>query len=126
MFYSAKDPWIVENYFKKYTDDDIIMMGGYIGSDKKANYAYLAIAIQPTSETVAEGEFAGCKVVRVLHSVPSASEASGLSWFKSNGYESHEGTAYFNPKDGSITIAPVQGKHDKKDFVIHRKYTPAE
>ena len=126
VFYSAKDPWIVENYFKKYTDDDIIMMGGYIGSDKKANYAYLAIAIQPTSETVAEGEFAGCKVVRVLHSVPSASEASGLSWFKSNGYESHEGTAYFNPKDGSITIAPVQGKHDKKDFVIHRKYTPAE
>ena len=126
VFYSAKDPWIVKNYFAKYTDDDIIMMGGYISSDKKANYGYLAIAIQLTSETVADGEFAGCKVVKVLHSVPSASEADDLSWFKSNGYESHEGTAYFNPKDGSITIAPVQGKHDKKDFVIHRKYTPAE
>lgn len=126
VFYSAKDPWIVKNYFDKYTDDDILMLGGYIGSDKKANYGYLAIALRLTSEVVSEGEFAGCKVVKVLHSVPAASEASGLSWFKDNGYESQEGTGYFNPKDGSITLVNVKGKKEKKEFNIHRRYTPAE
>jgi hypothetical protein len=124
VFYNGTDPWVLKNYFDKYTDDSIMAIGGYVDSKKVANYFYLAITMQLTSEEVTEGEFAGCKKIDILHSVPCASEASGLSWYKSNGYESQTGTGYYNPKDGSITIVDLKGKKGGKEFNVHRRYSP--
>lgn len=126
VFYNGTDPWVLKNYFDKYTDDSLLALGGYVDSKKVANYFYLAIILQLTSDEVADGEFAGCKVVNIVHSVPCASEASGLSWYKSNGYVSQTGTGYFNPADGSITIVNVKGTKGGTEFNIHRKYSPQE
>lgn len=126
-YYNAKDPFIIRNYFDLYTDDDLTAIGGYIGSDGKANYAYLAIIIRLTDEDApADGGFKGCKVVNVEHSVPCASEAAGLDWYKGQKYESCTGTGYYNPADGSITLVNVKGKKAGKEFCINRRYTPSE
>ena len=95
--------------------------------DGKANYAYLAIIIQFTNEDApADGGFKGYKVVNVVHSVPCASDAAGLDWYKSEKYESSTGTGYYNPADGSITLVNVKGKKGGKEFCINRRYTPSE
>lgn len=126
-YYNAKDSFVIKNYFDLYTDDDLTAIGGYIGSDGKANYAYLAIIIQLTNEDApADGGFKGCKVVNVVHSVPCASDAAGLDWYKSEKYESSTGTGYYNPADGSITLVNVKGKKGGKEFCINRRYTPSE
>ncbi|MGN0190360.1 MAG: Ig-like domain-containing protein [Candidatus Cryptobacteroides sp.] len=132
LFYSAKDPWVNSIYFNYRTDDDVIIAAaGYIGSDGTTNYAYLAMGIQLTSETVTEGEFAGCMVVNVLDSVISGSEAPAydghdLSWFHSAGYVSESGIAYFNPQDKTITIVNVGGKKENRSINFHRKLSPQE
>lgn len=131
-FYSAKDPWVNSIYFNYRTDDDVIIAAaGYIGGDGTTNYAYLAIGFQLTSETVTEGEFAGCKVVNVLDSVISGADAPAydghnLDWFHSVGYDSESGTGYYNPQDKTITIVNVGGKKENKVFNFHRKLSPQE
>ena len=109
-------------YFDAFTDDDLIMIGGYVGSDGTVNYAYRAIVLQLTGDD-ATGDWAGCKVVTVW-GVPCGNNVTGFSWFWGDGYRTAQTEGYFDPSDGSITIpGKVCGSHGSTTYTLNRKYS---